>query len=140
MKAQSQRRLRQLHFWLSLFFAPAIIFFALSGSMQALGFQDRTGAYQPPAWVGLVANVHKHGMLKRPPKPMAQAARPSPPKAAKAAASPNPFLFFMAILGVILAASAGLGIWIAFVNRNGRRTALLLLLAGLSVPVLLLIL
>jgi uncharacterized iron-regulated membrane protein len=33
MKTQHQRRLRQYHDWVGLFFAPAIMFFALTGTV-----------------------------------------------------------------------------------------------------------
>lgn len=140
MKAQAQRRLRQTHSSLGLFFAPAIFFFALSGSLQALGFQDRAAGYQPPAWINLVANVHKHGVIRRAERAREQAQKPAKAASPKtmSAKTSNPFSVFAALLGLLLAAATGLGIWIALLNRRGRRTSILLLLAGLSVPILLL--
>lgn len=136
MKAQSQRRLRQLHNWIGLFFAPAILFFALSGSLQALGFQDRAAHYDPPAWMTLIANVHKHGVVRRDRK-----AAPTKPPESKAAPAKvaNTFSLFAALLGLLLSAGTALGIWIAMLNRRNRPTSLLLLLAGIGVPVLLLL-
>ena len=142
MKAQSQRRLRQVHFWLGLFFAPTTLFFALSGSVQALGFQDRNAGYRPPEWISVIASVHKHGYLRRPDaqrtatpaKPAADAA----PKQAKRA-FPNTFSLFAALLGLLLAVATALGIWIGLLNRRDRRTSILLLAGGTVLPLLLLL-
>ncbi|MFA5968853.1 MAG: PepSY domain-containing protein [Sphingomonas sp.] len=150
MKAQTQRRLRQYHNWLGLFFAPAIIFFALSGTMQMLGFQDRAPGYQPPGWISLIANVHKHGMVQRPGKPRAA---PSPAPKATPAPEKKPaetghddheeaglglFKLFATILGLLLATASVLGIFIAYASKAARRTTTMLLLAGTLVPVVLL--
>jgi hypothetical protein len=47
------KQVRQLHLYLGVFFAPSIIFFALTGSLQLVGLHEgHPGeAYQPPAWV-----------------------------------------------------------------------------------------
>lgn len=150
MKAQTQRRLRQYHNWLGLFFAPAIIFFALSGTMQMLGFQDRAPGYQPLGWISLIANVHKHGMVQRPGKPRAA---PSPAPKATPAPEKKPaeprhddheeaglglFKLFATILGLLLATASVLGIFIAYASKTARRTTTMLLLAGTLVPVVLL--
>lgn len=140
MKAQSQKRLRQIHRWLGLFFAPAILFFALSGTLQALGFQDRARSYQPPAWIALIANIHKHGVMRSAKAPPAPAQRPTPPAVPKrdTAKVLSPFSIFAALLGLLLAAATGLGIWIGLLNQRERLATLVLLLAGVCVPVLLL--
>lgn len=145
MKAQTQRRLRQYHHWLGLFFAPSIIFFALSGSMQSLGLHDRSAGYQPPAWLSMVANLHKHGALWHASKPKdekAGAAAPQPPrpKAESPRPMPGALQIFTAVLGIILAGSTVLGIWIAFAGRTARPRAAAILAAGILVPLALMLL
>ncbi len=45
------KQIRQLHLYLGTFFAPSIIFFALTGAIQLFGLHEgHPGeAYQPPA-------------------------------------------------------------------------------------------
>lgn len=146
MTGGAQRRLRRIHFWLGLFFAPAIIFFALSGTLQALGFQDRSGGYEPPLWIATAANVHKHGRLG----PEARRERPSGqvPKAEVHQAAPKGtsaehlrlFSVFAALLGVLLAVATSLGVAVGLTSKRDRRTAVVLLAAGVVTPVLLLFL
>jgi len=140
VNAQSQRRLRRIHLWLGTFFAPSIIFFALSGSIQAVGFQDRSAGYAPPAWIAFIANVHKHGALLHPAAHV-PAVKDARPKAAsgKKPSFPNPFSLFAMVLGILLAAASALGVWIAFLNRRERRVTGVLLAAGLVVPIILLV-
>lgn len=146
MKAQVQRRLRQYHNWLGLFFAPAIIFFALSGALQILDLHEDRPGYEAPAWVKPLANIHKHGEVSRPAKPKAK-----PP--ATGGMERKPALhgegkaegiglsrLFIVLLGLVLAASAALGIWIAFANKAARKRSSMLLLAGIFVPILLIVL
>lgn len=144
MKVQVQRRLRQYHNWLGLFFAPAIIFFALSGVLQILDLHEDAPGYEAPAWVKPLASIHKHGEVSRQAKPKAK-----PPATGAMDQKPAPdwvgkaegfklTQFFVALLGLVLAASSILGIWIAFANKNARKRSSLLLLAGILVPILLL--
>lgn len=67
------RRLRQIHNWLGAFFAPAILFFALSGALQTFNLHENKGGgpYKPPAWIVVMAKLHKDQTLPhpRPPRP-----------------------------------------------------------------------
>ncbi len=47
MKPQTFQRLRSLHRWAGLFFAPLIILFAISGMLQVLG----AGDWEMPGWM-----------------------------------------------------------------------------------------
>lgn len=143
MKAQHQRRLRQYHSWLGLFFAPAIMFFALTGTAQILGLHEDGPSYVAPAWIKPLANIHKHGVLalRAKPKPAASALAQhttAPP----AAPQPKPAGWarpFTVLLGLLLATSTALGIWIAFINRAARTHTMFLLAAGILVPIFLLV-
>ena len=51
MKARTQKRLRDLHNWLGVFFAPGILFFALSGVLQTFGLHE-SGPGRDYCWSG----------------------------------------------------------------------------------------
>ena len=61
------KTVRLLHRYLGLFFAPAIVFFALSGAMQTFGWHE-TGrdGYKPPEWLVRMAQLHKKQTLNVP--------------------------------------------------------------------------
>ena len=155
MKAQTMRRVRQYHFYLGMFFAPAILLFALSGALQTFRLQEAKGyGGTPPGWIVWMARVHKDQSL---PREKREAARLPKPSAAPAAAardggdrpptqsspptrsSPLPLKIFVALMSVGLLASAILGIVIALTNRTMRRTSVIVLVAGTALPLLLLL-
>ena len=143
MKAAGQKRLRDLHNWLGMFFAPGIMFFAVSGIFQTLGLHESGPGRQPAApFIGVLASVHKEGEAAVP------ARRPSPRMVPGKPAGPPPkhddgggfplFKGYALLLSISLIASALTGISVAFTNRAGRRRTWTLLAAGCIVPVLLL--
>ncbi len=144
MKAQTMRRVRQLHNYVAIFFAPAILFFAFSGALQTLGMHESHDPARPPVgWVRWIATVHKDQRV-----PAAQApARPAvrapggerhegPPK--QTGPSTVPLKVFVVLLALGLILSSALGVTIALNNPLTRRTSLALLGAGTIVPILLL--
>ena len=140
MKAQHHRSLRRYHSWLGLFFAPAIIVFALTGTVQILGLHEDGPGYVAPAWIKPLANIHKHGELARPAKPkpaaLAEGARKMPAPQAERTGLAR---IFIVLLGLLLTASTALGIVIAFINKAARKRTALLLAAGVLVPIVLLL-
>ncbi|MCX8498259.1 MAG: hypothetical protein ORN25_02735, partial [Caulobacteraceae bacterium] len=71
------RLLRDLHTYLAVFFAPTILFFALTGSLQVFGLHEgHNNGYQPPAFVEKLSQVHIHMRYQLKPR------KPEPPKAA----------------------------------------------------------
>jgi hypothetical protein len=161
MTIQTQRRLRQFHFYLGMFFAPAIIFFALSGAAQTFRLQEEKGwGGPPPAWLVWVAAVHKDQGPPRPkrarpvvaeaPRPVidpavaaaakASAALADPFAPAQKAAKPRsrlPMQIFTVVMGLGLTFSALLGILVALNNKAMRRLSIIMLAAGALVPILL---
>ena len=148
------RRLRRIHALLGVFFAPSIVFFSLTGSVQALGFHEQD--VNPPAWVQHVAQVHKKQTWtlrkRRPPEAAAGGAtapsgatdasqatppppprQPPPPKVAQQA-----LRTFAALLGLGLATTAGLGIWMAWQAPRDRKLILALVIGGTLLPAALL--
>jgi hypothetical protein len=121
MKATTLRSLRQWHYLIGVFLAPAILFFAFSGLFQVLGWQDARNP-PPAAWVSAIAGIHKHQMLPKP--------RPTEPAHKPAAARPAIGLFTTTLIGLTIA----LG------TRAMRGKAVIALGLGVAVPVALLVL
>jgi hypothetical protein len=153
MKGSTNRRLRRLHQYLGLFFAPTLLLFAVSGALQTYRWQEPQGyGAAPPRWVVWLASVHKD---QAPPRagsekpgssaegaakgPLAQAARP-PAKAPehKGPGRRQGLMLFVGLFGLALIVSTLIGIAVALANAATRRTSLLILAAGAALPLLLL--
>ncbi|MBT2187004.1 hypothetical protein [Sphingobium nicotianae] len=150
MNARTMRRLRQLHHYVGLFLAPAILLFSLSGALQTFRLQEEKGyGGPPPGWIVWMASVHKDQSLPRP-KPEKASHAPdgkaqAPMTGAPKPAGPKkgwmlPLKIFVALLAIGLMISTLLGMAIALVNRTTRRTSVILLVAGTIVPLSLLLL
>jgi hypothetical protein len=153
MKGSTNRRLRRLHQYLGLFFAPTLLLFALSGALQTYRWQEPQGyGGAPPRWVVWLASVHKDQAPPRAEgeKPGASApgaakgpapgAERSPAKAAehKGPGRRQGLMLFVGLFGLALIVSTLLGIAVALANAATRRTSLLILAAGAALPLLLL--
>jgi hypothetical protein len=163
MKGQTIRTIRQVHNYVGMFFAPAILFFSISGAFQVLGMHEDRGHGQPMPWVAWMASVHKDQQLPHAwPEGGGQKPGAGGPEAAdqgKSNASDHhpqgpdahggpphhpdggfsvlkAFVLCMA-LGLI--SSASLGIVIAFTNPNTRRLNSAIIAAGALLPVALLL-
>ena len=159
--------LRKLHLYLGTLFAPAIIFFAVSGMLQVLGVHESEDAEaaQPPRWIVTLASIHKDQRLSRPkpqnvPGAIEQMradhanesehdhadghdhdhdhdhANGSDDKGAPEAAAWSQKLLkaFVLLMALGLIASAVMGIIIALNNQRTRRTAIVMMLAGMLLP------
>lgn len=141
MKGTTLRTLRQWHHYIGVFLAPAVLFFAFSGLIQVLGWQDQRNP--PPApWVSAIAGIHKKQALPKP--------RPAEPARKPAAARPaegedhdhdafSPLKIFALLVAIGLFTTTLIGLTIALGTRNLRRPALIALGLGIAVPVVLLI-
>jgi len=143
------RKVRQIHNYVGLFFAPMILLFALSGALQTFRLQEThdPAAPPPPRWIVWMASVHKdqqppRDQPKRGPAPPRGAKteqhRPQPP-ASHRLFSPLPLKIFVTALSIGLILSTLLGITIALNNPLTRRTSIMLLAAGSILPLLLLL-
>ncbi len=139
MKATTQRTLRRIHLYLGTFFAPAILFFAVSGGVQTFRLTERPGA---PAWVQWLPSLHKDQAAPRPPRPRPAVTRHDDSHdRSPAPARHDPFALkvFVGIMSLGLAASTLLGIAVALAMPGQRRTALALLAAGTLLPLALIL-
>jgi hypothetical protein len=137
------RSLRQWHQYLSLFFAPSIFVFALSGFIQVTGFHESHpgSTYKPPGWIVVLANIHQKQVATHAPDMMpdddAPPGKPHTPHGPPPSFVPlKPFVLLMA-LGLM--ATSLLGSAIALTNRNSRNVSLAVLIAGTVLPLLLLL-
>ncbi|MEO6216502.1 MAG: hypothetical protein ABIO86_10765 [Sphingomonas sp.] len=152
MRPQTMRSLRQLHHYVGVFLAPAILFFAFSGAVQTFRLgEDKGWGGPPPSVLVWMTSVHKDQTL-----PRAEPAKPAPPPKVDAAKpdsdgdhdhdhqvprgpSPLPLKIFVVLLSLGLITSTLLGITIALNNRAMRRTSIVMLIAGTVLPLLLLL-
>ena len=142
------RRLRDVHLYLGTFFAPAILFFAFTGTLQTFGLHESHPGdpYQAPVWIQKLARIHKD---QTPILPPARKSKPRPPevKANPAAApeqeqkgNPTTVLFtkwFVALMSAGLIATTLLGLYMAFKFSPGRGLTWFLLILGAVLPLVL---
>lgn len=159
------RTVRQIHLYVGVVIAPALLFFAITGALQTAGLHEtiRGSNYQPPHWIVVLAQIHKKQTAnlppRRPPSPAAAAttpaagqepqrsdARPSPPAQVDNRApgppqrKPVPLKAFFLLVSLGLVASTLSGIWMAYTYDRNKRLITLLLVAGTILPVVLLFL
>jgi len=157
--AQSSRaawlkQARQLHLYLGTFFAPSIVFFALTGALQLFGLHE---GHQPPAWVAKLGSLHKNQTPAGPPPGFAGGQMRPPEFGGEAGKRPqgeehrenegrreNKFTdalkwFFLATsIGLVF--TTALGIYMAFKFNRSRALIWRLLLGGAAIPTALIIL
>ncbi|GLQ90080.1 PepSY domain-containing protein [Dyella flagellata] len=143
---------RQLHLYIGVFIAPALLFFAVTGGLQVFGLHEtsRDSDYKPPAWLAVAAQLHKKQTDVLPQRrarpieagPPAAASRPNaaavqPNKPATPARHPLPLKIFAAFVSLGLFVSTLLGLYMAY--RYTRKHVLIsvLLAAGVIFPIVL---
>jgi hypothetical protein len=142
--------LRTWHSYLSVFIAPSVIFFALTGALQIFNLHEAHDGYQPPVLLEKLARVHKDQVFEleehhdeAPPPPAAGAAPPPPGHGHDDDEGPGLLTYalkwFFALVAVTLTTSAVLGLWIGLTHITRKRVSVLLLFAGCLVPILLLV-
>jgi hypothetical protein len=162
------RFLRKLHLYLGVFTAPALLFFAFTGTLQTFSLHETTqgSSYKPPAWIASLAQLHKKQTTEVPvrrPRPDAprSVALPDHPERSAAKAAPSsaptqsanqqpaasqapkpkshlPMKVFFLLVAVGLFLSTVTGIYMAYRYSRGRLLITGLLLAGTILPLLLL--
>ena len=155
MPANTLRLLRKVHLYFGLFIAPALLFFAFTGSVQTLSLHEAAGSsYQPPALLARLARLHKDQTIVMPPPRPAPPASTHPPGApvhTASAAAPKPAvtlaskqrqhlpmkIFFLTVaLGLV--SSTITGVYMAYKYERNPLLVSAILLGGIIVPLLLL--
>jgi hypothetical protein len=118
------KRIRQIHFYLGVLFAPIIILFALSGALQTFRLQEspKGSTYEPPGWIVRLADIHKDQ---------------------RAAHGPGshrslPLQWFVVLMSVGLISTSLLGIYMAFKFNRDKRVVFGLIIVGFIIPLILL--
>jgi hypothetical protein len=134
--------LRVWHSYLSVFIAPSVIFFALTGALQLFDLHEAHAGYQPPAMLEKLGRLHKDQVFAAaehrhgpPPaeshdeaKPGADEDREEEPR------STLVLKWFFLFVSVVLATSTGLGLWIGLTHITRKRLSVLLLVSGCLIP------
>jgi hypothetical protein len=142
---------RRWHSYIGLFIAPSVLFFALTGAVQLFSLHEAHGKYQPPALVEKLSSVHKDQVFSlgdhhaqadselSAGKPAADAGT-RPGNEDDEPAIPTYLLkgFFL-LVALSLAVSTALGLWMGLTQTLRRRTHWALVIAGLLIPISLLL-
>ena len=132
--------IRQCHVYVSVFVAPTLLFFALTGALQTFRIPDQKEA---PVVLQKLARVHKDDVFAvKPPR----ARKPEGGHEARPAEKPAPapsterLKWFFSIASVAIAVTTLLGLWMALAYHKRRALMWALLIAGIAAPVLLVVL
>jgi len=157
--ASTLRFIRRIHLYIGVFIAPALLFFALTGAMQTFSLHETTPGsdYKPPAWIAILAQLHKKQTTTIPVRKArptdAPIAAPQPaatpgvikPAATTLAPQPQapakrhlPMKIFFLIVALGLFTSTLTGIYMAYKYERNGLLITGLLLAGIAAPLLLL--
>lgn len=151
---------RQVHLYLGVFIAPALLFFALTGALQTFNLHETSqgSIYKPTTFLATMAQIHKKQtwMLGKP-KPAAEAAKADkvskPAEAAKPVEAPAtpltalptakwkqhlPLKLFFLLVSIGLLISTLTGIYMAYKFNRNKLVVTLLLFAGAVIPFVLL--
>ena len=149
------KSIRVMHHYLGLFFAPTILFFAITGGLQMFGLHEtaRGSAYVPPNFLIHLAQLHKKGTLYIPsrkvgstsssPKPeevKLDAPKPEAPKPLPGPTPPNslPMKIFFAAAALALVLSICTGLIMSWKYTRRKSSVLITLAAGVVIPVIVL--
>jgi hypothetical protein len=148
------KRVRLLHLYLGLLFAPSIIFFSFSGALQLFGLHEvRKGdTFAKPRWIATLAQVHKDQNLDVAPPSVIpsrgdseESGRrqtiPRPDSSRSAALGMTPaekenlaLKWYFCVMSIGLIVTTFLGIYMAFKYNRDRRLIWGLLVAGVVIP------
>lgn len=118
------KSLRRIHLYLGCVFAPALIFFAVSGAWQLFSFHVGTKdrSYQPPEAIAAISRVHQYQHLVG-----------TEPRSGNA---PLKYFFLAAAIGLVL--TTVLGVVMAFRYSRSPLPVALCLGGGVALPLALL--
>ena len=157
--ATTLKAIRLTHHYIGVFFAPTILFFAITGSLQMFGLHEtsRGSTYVPPAILVHLSQLHKKGTLYLAPRkaassapatadgPKADVPRPGAPKSlaptpASPAPNPLPMKIFFVATALALVISTCTGLFMSWKYARRKPIVVGVLLAGAALPMLLLFL
>jgi hypothetical protein len=140
----AQAVIRDLHVYVSVFVAPSLLFFALTGALQTFRIPDQKTA---PVVIQKLARVHKDDVFAvKPARPKraeggghAKAQGPKPPEAKPPTpASTERLKWFFAAVSISITLTTLFGVWMALAYSRRKLIVWALLIAGAAAPVLIL--
>ena len=157
--ASNLKAIRLAHHYIGVFFAPTILFFAITGSLQMFGLHEtsRRSSYVPPAILVHLSQLHKKGTLYLPPRkaappvstkadgpkldsPKSDAPKAPSPAPAPPSPSPLPMKIFFGITALALVISTCTGLFMSWKYAQRKAVVGGVFLAGTVCPLLLLLL
>jgi len=119
------KNLRKLHLYIGCLFAPALVFFIVTGCWQTFRLNDasKDGSYKPPAIVEMLSEVHIHAKYA---------------VGRGQGHSSQPFKIFVVAMAFFLLITIGLGIALALQSARQSWKVWACLFAGILLPFLLL--
>ena len=136
--------IRQWHVYISVFVAPSLLFFALTGALQTFRIPDRPDS---PLVIQKLARLHKDDVFAvkppRPRKPDAagrdKATGPKPPETKPAPERSTEIMkWFFTAVSIGVALTTLFGLWMALAYNKRKLLLWLVLIAGAAAPVLIL--
>ena len=127
------KKVRQLHMYLGVFFAPSILFFAFSGSLQLFSLHEG----HHPEWIAKLASIHKDQRIdaqrRGPPPTRPPEFHPDSEEHHESKATLVLKCFFLAMAAGLFFTTL-LGLYMAFKFQRSRRLVWISLLAGVAIP------
>ena len=153
--ATSLKSIRLAHHYTGVFFAPTILFFAITGCLQMFGLHETTrgSSYVPPSLLVHLSQLHKEGTLYLPPRkqapstpskadgqkadaPKADAPKAPAPAPASPVPNPLPMKLFFATTALALVISTCTGLFMSWKYARRKAVAVGVLLAGIACPLI----
>jgi hypothetical protein len=144
-RAQALMAARMWHSYAGAFFAPAILFFSITGAFQTFNLHKPMPGYHPPAVLQALASMHKnqnlHVKYADDPAPKkgkhAKADKPddAPPPSSSSVIAQWILKVFAAMVSLGLIATTALGLYMSW-QTSRRRAVLLWFAAGTVLPML----
>lgn len=152
---------RQLHLYIGVFSAPALLFFAFSGALQTFSLHEakKGSDYKPAHWLVVMGELHKNQTTQLPPrKPqpkqdattskLSPSAISKPVSAALAsdvtATPPNgrthhplPLKIFFVVVSTGFFSSVLTGVFLCYRYNRNKTLVTAVLISGLIIPILL---
>jgi hypothetical protein len=159
ISATRLKSIRLAHLYTGTFFAPTILFFAITGCLQMFGLHEtsRGSSYLPPAILVHLSQLHKKGTLYLSPRkpapsapakadsrkadaPKPDAPKPSAPALASPAPNPLPMKLFFAATALALVISTCTGLFMSWKYASRKAAVVGVLIAGIACPLIILLL
>ena len=136
---------RKIHKYVGMFFAPAILFFCLTGLLQTFDLHKVRPGQTPPDLVLRLAALHKDQTVaihRRAPARPADGGKPrrETQTEAEPALAQTLLKLFVAATSISLAATTLMGIFLALQAPRGRAATGLVLALGMVAPAVLILL